>query len=564
MYYIKFDMGGEIGTNATKINEVKDIIISFVKLKRAQRIYLPNNEILQKLHIELVHKFKKFFMEDESISLLITPTDVYYAKSLVYSNPDRSESLAFQLYSNGINGITFYKGVEDKELFDLISILNIDMLDEDNIEDDIVTLMWSREFNFIEYSLRDDYFVQNPHANDIFDFIQRDRKDRQEKSGDKDLEFDPEELEPPPVIPHNEIALTDDEIEKIRSEVDYEDESALQIGMLDVLLELLFHERNQEEISNYINIIEKFVVNAFVEGNLRIFNALIMRYSEHKNGVFSSSDVIVSLYDKIISDLSSEPRIDELVDMLNTTYHQGLNDVLLYLLNLKKDIVPLLLRRLPDLKHVSYRRVFCEAIAQNGYDYVDLIGSKLQNAPEVIIKDIIYILGKVKNPKALEYLSKAMRFPSKELRLEAVSSIGRYRDDNSEKYLVEALLDADLDVRTSALRNIVAHGSFKTVNSLINFIGTDDFNRKSFQEKRRFFLALAKLAGPAIVNYFEDLLLNQKYQSVQIENEIKMCVIAALEMIGDHASLDVLKKAKAKIKSALSEQIENAIRNIQK
>ncbi len=557
-------MAEDIAQNLVKISEVKDIVVSFVKLKRAQRIYLPNNEILQKLHIELVHKFKKFFMEDESIGLVITPTDIFYMKNMVYSNPDRTESLAFQLYSNGISSITFYKGVEDKELFDLISILNIDMLDEDNIEDDIVTLMWSREFSFIEYTLRDDYFVQNPQESDIFEFIKREDTGNESDAKETDLEFDPEELEPPPVIPHNEIALTDDEIEKIRSEIEYEDENALQIGMLDVLLELLFHERNQEEISKYVTIIEKFIMNSFAEGNLRTFNALIMRYQEHKNGVFSSSDVIKSLYDRIISELSTEQKIVELVDMLNSTYHQGLNDVLLYLSNLSKDIVPLLLNKLIELKHIAYRRVFCEAIAQNGHEYVDMIGSKLQNAPEVIIKDIIYILGKLKNPKSLEYLAKAMKFPSKELRLEAVASIGRYRDEDSEKYLVEALLDTDLDVRTSALRNIVAHGSFKTVNSLVSFIGTDDFNRKSLQEKRRFFLALAKLAGPALVNYLEDLLINQRMQSVQTDNEIKMCAIAALEMIGDHTALEALRRARGKLKSVLLEQIENAIKNIEK
>ncbi|GEM_PF-1958241 len=551
-------------TGNDKSNEIKEIIISFVKVKRAQRIYLPNNEILQKLNIELVHKLKKFFMGNDSFSLFITPTEIYYEKILIYSNPDRAESLAFQLYSNGINRLTFYKNVEDKELFDLISILNIDMLDEDTIEDDIVTLMWSREFNYIDYSLRDDYFIQNPQESDIFEFIKKESNGDVGKLVDSDLEFDPEEFEPPPAIPHNEIALTDDEIESIRSEIDYEDENALQIGMLDVLLELLFHERSQEEIPKYVMMIEKFITNSFYEGNLRTFNALMMRFNEHKNGVFSSSEVITSLYDKIVSLLSTEDSLNELINMLNSIYHQGLNDVLLYLSNLKKDIVPFLLNKLPDLKHVAYRRVFCEAIAQNGNDYVDRIGSKLQSTSEATIKDIIYILGKIKNPESLDYLARAMKFPSKELRLEAISSIGKFRDDNAEKYLVEALLDPDLDVRTLALRNIVAHGSYQTVNSLINFIGTDDFMKKSLQEKRRFFLALAKLAGPALVNYLENLLLNQKFPNTQTDNEIKMCAIAALEMIGDHSSLQVLMKAKEKIKSGIIEQIENAIKSIQR
>ena len=556
-------MSGNSVIDIQKVNEVKDLIVSFVKMKRAQRIYLPNNEILQKLHIELVHKFKKFFISEEKLSLMVTPTDLFYEKQLVYSNPDRAESLAFQLYSNGINNLVFYRGVEDRELFDLISILNIDMLDEDSLEDDIVTLMWSREFNFIEYSIRDDYYLPAQQGNDIFEFINKKEISKQgnERS---DLEFDPEEFEPPPVIPHNEVALTDEEIENIRAEIEYEDENALQIGMLDVLLELLFQERDQEERERLSMIIEKFLMALFYEGNLRILNALLMRFNEHINGVFSSSDIIRALYEKIISLLSNGENISELINMLNSTYHQGLNDVLLFLSNLRKDIVPLLLNKLVDLKHIAYRRVFCEAIAQNGYDYVDMIGSRLNSSSEPIIKDIIYILGKVKNPKALDYLYKAMKFPSRELRLEAVSSIGRYREENSEKYLVEALLDPDLDVRTAALRNIVAHGSYQTVNSLINFIGTEGFMNKSQQEKKRFFMALAKLAGPALVGFLEDVIINKKYPSIQIENEMKISAIAALEMIGDHNALMVLKKAKGVCRQPVTDYIENAIKNILK
>jgi hypothetical protein len=556
-------MSGNSVIDIQKVNEVKDLIVSFVKMKRAQRIYLPNNEILQKLHIELVHKFKKFFISEEKLSLMVTPTDLFYEKQLVYSNPDRAESLAFQLYSNGINNLVFYRGVEDRELFDLISILNIDMLDEDSLEDDIVTLMWSREFNFIEYSIRDDYYLPAQQGNDIFEFINK--KEISEQGNERsDLEFDPEEFEPPPVIPHNEVALTDEEIENIRAEIEYEDENALQIGMLDVLLELLFQERDQEERERLSMIIEKFLMALFYEGNLRILNALLMRFNEHINGVFSSSDIIRALYEKIISLLSNGENISELINMLNSTYHQGLNDVLLFLSNLRKNIVPLLLNKLVDLKHIAYRRVFCEAIAQNGYDYVDMIGSRLNSSSEPIIKDIIYILGKVKNPKALDYLYKAMKFPSRELRLEAVSSIGRYREENSEKYLVEALLDPDLDVRTAALRNIVAHGSYQTVNSLINFIGTEGFMNKSQQEKKRFFMALAKLAGPALVGFLEDVIINKKYPSIQIENEMKISAIAALEMIGDHNALMVLKKAKGVCRQPVTDYIENAIKNILK
>lgn len=556
-------MSGNSVVDIQKVNEVKDLIVSFVKMKRAQRIYLPNNEILQKLHIELVHKFKKFFISEEKLSLMVTPTDLFYEKQLVYSNPDRAESLAFQLYSNGINNLVFYRGVEDRELFDLISILNIDMLDEDSLEDDIVTLMWSREFNFIEYSIRDDYYLPAQQGNDIFEFINK--KEISEQGNERsDLEFDPEEFEPPPVIPHNEVALTDEEIENIRAEIEYEDENALQIGMLDVLLELLFQERDQEEQARLSMIIEKFLMALFYEGNLRILNALLMRFNEHINGVFSSSDIIRALYEKIISLLSNGENISELINMLNSTYHQGLNDVLLFLSNLRKDIVPLLLNKLVDLKHIAYRRVFCEAIAQNGYDYVDMIGSRLNSSSEPIIKDIIYILGKVKNPKALDYLYKAMKFPSRELRLEAVSSIGRYREENSEKYLVEALLDPDLDVRTAALRNIVAHGSYQTVNSLINFIGTEGFMNKSQQEKKRFFMALAKLAGPALVGFLEDVIINRKYPSIQIENEMKISAIAALEMIGDHNALMVLRKAKGVCRQPVTDYIENAIKSILK
>jgi hypothetical protein len=68
-------------------------------------------------------------------------------------------SLAYQLYRDGLRELRFTKGLEEWEVQSLIDIIrrgdNINQL-----EDDIVTLMWEKDFTHISYLATDEFLEE--------------------------------------------------------------------------------------------------------------------------------------------------------------------------------------------------------------------------------------------------------------------------------------------------------------------------------------------------------------------------------------------------------------------
>ena len=69
---------------------------------------------------------------------------------IVYESHDRKDSLAFFLYRDGLRRLSLHPEVERTELTAFLTCLNRVALHE-NDQDDLVTLLWERDFHGIRY-----------------------------------------------------------------------------------------------------------------------------------------------------------------------------------------------------------------------------------------------------------------------------------------------------------------------------------------------------------------------------------------------------------------------------
>jgi hypothetical protein len=339
------------------------------------------------------------------------------------------------------------------------------------------------------------------------------------------------------------VTFTDEEIEKLRAEIEVEDQDLLLGGIFDVMLELVFREMGSSESDRLEETVKRMLEALYENGQFKHLAALIRRLHELSSGPFSSSPGVNKLEREIGLLFASREKIAALTGILNLRYHGGLNDVIAYLTTLPPQAAPHLINILPDVVHLSYRRVLCEALSKIGREHVGEIGARIDDPRPYVVRDAVYILGRIDDPTAVAHLARTVRHTNREIRLESVAALSRYRGQSVEQLLLQTLLDQDVDVRTAALRNIVAMGSTRVVDSLISFIESEDFGIKELAEKRRFFIALAKLAGPLLVPYFGEVLARKRFFYRTKEAEIKQCAIAALGSAGNDEARAFLKEA---------------------
>jgi hypothetical protein len=106
---------------------------------------------------------------------------------ILYENKDVKTSLAFSLYKDGLREIRFIKGIEEWEVQGVIDILKHSEA-INTLEDDIVTLMWEKNFNHISYLATDEFLQDMPIF--IPENVEQFRKDLVFKPVSHEVEID--------------------------------------------------------------------------------------------------------------------------------------------------------------------------------------------------------------------------------------------------------------------------------------------------------------------------------------------------------------------------------------
>jgi len=141
-----------------EINEeftiVKNIIQAVLKAKKILKMYPGNNPIYVKTLKEVSDRFDEFFQHREMLQLYIGKNDIFYDSESVYHNPGKEDNFALLFFKDGLRELTLKNGLTVEEIEGFIKIISLDF-EREAIEEDIVTLLWEKDFENIQYIVED-------------------------------------------------------------------------------------------------------------------------------------------------------------------------------------------------------------------------------------------------------------------------------------------------------------------------------------------------------------------------------------------------------------------------
>ncbi|MGE5174835.1 MAG: hypothetical protein ACM3JJ_00555, partial [Hyphomicrobiales bacterium] len=135
---------------ALDVKRVADWIQGLIRTIKAMRMYLPNNPTLHKFQGDIETRTWSMLKEIGDVTLTVQQFDFLYENYSVYHNAAREESLAFRFNADGVREITIREGLEPAELRAFLDVLKR-ATDGPTGQDDVVTLLWERDFRHIEY-----------------------------------------------------------------------------------------------------------------------------------------------------------------------------------------------------------------------------------------------------------------------------------------------------------------------------------------------------------------------------------------------------------------------------
>jgi len=136
-------------------NQVEALMQLLSKGMRAIQLYLPNNPVYQRAVENIRTGFRQIWQATDDLALDVGETDLRWEDHVVYQQEQRSESIAWTLFKDGVRSISLKPGVEDVEIVRLLSVLHRARTMQADAPDDLLTLLWGEDFQFINYTFRE-------------------------------------------------------------------------------------------------------------------------------------------------------------------------------------------------------------------------------------------------------------------------------------------------------------------------------------------------------------------------------------------------------------------------
>jgi HEAT repeat protein len=533
----------------------RDLTNTFIKAIKAFRFYPADNPTLKGFRDQLLKKFQFFLNKYQSFEIQVGEYDLSFKGKILYENRDVKASIAFLIYRDGLREIRFMQGLEEWEVQGIIDILkqseNINQL-----EDDIVTLMWERDFMHISFVATDEFLDETPVI--IPDNVDQFRKnlvfkpiahhvevDLAEEGSEERVDLDDilsKVIEEPlPFVSDRGVYfLTPDEVEGLRRDVESETDPTFVFNIMDILFEILALEKERESYQDAVNILLK-VLDAFLTLGDFTRAADLLRRVYIILKTYDLQDWQIESIRKIIVEAGEEVRIDRIGRVLEREEGR-LEDVNAYLSLLQKNSIKPLLKLLGELKNSKTRRVFCDALSEIGKNAIEVFTPFTDDRRWYLVRNIIYILGRIGKEQSLPYVQRALNHEDLRVKREAIQALGLIGGQKAIGLLVRALTDNDVRVRCMAAINLGKGGKKGGLIPLLEAVQTKDFYKRESVEIKAFFNAIGMVGSNEAIPVLQQLLERKSWLGRGKTDEIRMEAANAMAMVGTPEAKAVLEE----------------------
>jgi len=552
----------------------RDLIGAFIKAIKAFRFYPPDNPTLKGLRDQLLRKFQFFLNKYESFVIQVGEYDLSHKGKILYESRDVKTSLAYSLYKDGLREIRFMRSLEEWEVQAMIDILkqteNINPL-----EDDLVTMIWERDFGHISYLATDDFLEETPVI--IPDNLDQFRKSLVRKPLAHQVEVEPAEEssegrmdwdetlsrgteEPSTFVSDRSITLlTPDEVERLRKDVEAEIDPTFVFNITDTLLEILALEKEEEPYQDAVNTLVKVLDACLTLGEFVKATDLLKRvYVILKT--YDLQDWQIGKIEAILMEAGEEGRVARIGKVLERE-EVRLEEVNAYLSLLQKNSIQPLIKLLGELKNSKTRRVFCDALSEIGKDAIELFIPFMEDRRWFLVRNIVYILGRIGKEQSFPYIQKAFNHEENRVRREAIQALGLIGGPKTVGLLVRALTDEDIRIRCMAAINLGKAGKKAGLIPLLEIVQTKDFYKREPVEIKAFFNGIGMAGSDEVVPVMRDLMERKSWFGRGRTDEIRVGAAHVLAMIGTAEAKAVLEEGQDSKDEALRDACTQALRS---
>src|SRR2546423_4070441 len=489
------------------IVHVTDLLKAFVKAVRATQMYLPNNPMHARSIDAVRDAFNTLWQHTDELVLQVVETRLEWEGRVVLDEAERtSDNVAWLLFKDGIRELTMLKGFELEEVSIFFTLLQRVRKASDD-DDDLLTLMWEREFVTLQYRYVDLTQESGPGVESM------ERQEQKEKilspaQAEAGLESTRSSIASLEDFDSTLYFLDDGEVEHLQQEIKREFSTDLRPAVIASLLDTFENQKDP-------------TVREEICGLLDYFLLILLSTAQYRNAAYLLREAAVTANRPVevlhpqkqrltqLNELMSDPKplgqllqaledsplrapqheLDELFGILQP---RALETILSWIGRSQNPQLKMLLQ-------VAAGRL----AASNSAELIRLIGSD----DEAVVLEAIRRAAALKSPAAVPALGKMLTVGEADMRLAAVTALNNIGSAGAMQMLERALTDENREARVVAVRTLGARNARAALPRIEAAIKGKDLRETNLSEKMAFFEAYGLLCGEA-GGLMVDLLFN--------------------------------------------------------
>jgi hypothetical protein len=531
--------------------EVEELLRTLVKGLRAFQMYLPNNPIYQRAVQAVRSSFVPIWAGGiTSLVLQIVETDIVWEEQTVYHQPNKSDSLAWGLFKDGMRVLTLFPGVEEEEIIKFLEIVQKARTLATDAGDDLLTLLWEQDFSLVQYHFTEfipDAGIPSLSGEGAYSQPVSDPNALAEENRGKVAE------EAPPrksgVVDVDEFDSTlywleEAEVRSIAEDIEKEYKQDLRNNVLNIVFDI-FEQRNEEWArAEVLGTLESYLPHVLNAGDfktvaqiLRETRLLVRKQDlltpnqrdrlDALTGRLSDPNVLQQILTSV-TEAQVPPSAEHLGELFRELRPAALETSLVWLpkVPVNAPIHELLSSAADRLAETSPQEVL-----------------RLLRLPQSeALPAVIALCGRLKVQGAVPGLNDTLTHEHPPVRAAAVQSLDAIGTAAALSALERAVDDSDREVRIAAVQALGKRG-YKAVLKRIEPVIQGKATREiDLTERMRFFEAYAMISGSTALETLSTLLTPGSLFRRKESAEVRACAALALGRLRSPEAREVLQK----------------------
>jgi len=539
----------------------------FVRAIEARRLHPYDDPAVQTSQADLEERTLDCLDQIGDIPITIDGFDLIFSGRTVYHSKTQDGSLAAALHRGGVREFVIRQGIRLEELRDFVAVMKSALEIAPDGPDDVVTLLWERNFRHIGYTSvpLDDPQPRMGREEPALPWPWGALEDCEPEPGpdgtlegrSDDWHFSADAPQSWDASAASRFALSEVEAENIRMVARLEEANSPQDQVLEILSMVLIAEEDPKAYQEVASITGCLIEMALIDGDLARANRLmdVLRGIPAAKGPARAD--FAAATDQAIREIGRRDLMVQFAAVLNRRTDLDVDALTTFLVHLGTSAAPTLCDLLGDINDMKMRRALCEALAITCKSNVEILIQRLSDNRWYVVRNLLYVLGRIGHQGVERALGEALYHADVRVRKEAVRALGGIDSPTSRAYLNSALRDTDRSIRILVAQLVGKRVDERAAQVLWSVVESPEFAGRDPEERALFFVALGRSGSDAMVPRLERVLTRGGL--FRTEQGGKKEAALALAWIGTPAALAILNREVKSVREDVRRAVEEAL-----